>query len=267
MSHILSHEPCPFCRKGGRDQHGDNLAHYSDGHKWCFSCNYYEWPGYKEKIMHQEVDNIDKSPVLPSDATSEIDFAALTWLAKYEITRDEVVQYAIKWSPSRKWLLFPIYSSESILLMYQAKTFAPFPNGNPSPKYITYGVPEKIISFIHQKELDKDGNIIVVEDMVSAIKISRQFTAMPLFGSILSQSKLGRMQFSSAKNLVLWLDYDKRKHSFITSLRTRSLGFTSSIIVTAKDPKEYNDQEIADFVTPCIRDKVLSLPDKSSCVC
>jgi twinkle protein len=35
-SQFLQHEPCPEC---GSE---NNLARYSDGHGWCFGCNYYE---------------------------------------------------------------------------------------------------------------------------------------------------------------------------------------------------------------------------------
>jgi len=35
-------EPCPSCRKNGRDNSGDNLIRYSDGHGYCFACEHYE---------------------------------------------------------------------------------------------------------------------------------------------------------------------------------------------------------------------------------
>jgi len=38
-SQFLHHEPCPAC--GSKD----NLARYSDGHAWCFGCNYREHTG------------------------------------------------------------------------------------------------------------------------------------------------------------------------------------------------------------------------------
>ena len=41
-SRVLHREPCPKCRETGGDWDGDNLARYSDGHGFCFSCNYHE---------------------------------------------------------------------------------------------------------------------------------------------------------------------------------------------------------------------------------
>ena len=33
---------CPACREQGKDNSGDNLVHYSDGHAFCFACGHYE---------------------------------------------------------------------------------------------------------------------------------------------------------------------------------------------------------------------------------
>ncbi|MCP4741282.1 MAG: toprim domain-containing protein [Actinomycetales bacterium] len=38
----VGNEPCPDCRENGRDNSGDNLVRYSDGHGYCFACERYE---------------------------------------------------------------------------------------------------------------------------------------------------------------------------------------------------------------------------------
>ena len=43
MSEFLRHEPCPKC--GSKD----NLARYSDGHAYCFGCEYYEHADGQER--------------------------------------------------------------------------------------------------------------------------------------------------------------------------------------------------------------------------
>jgi len=40
-SKLIEKKPCPQCRGEGRDNHGDNLAVYDDGHSFCFRCNHY----------------------------------------------------------------------------------------------------------------------------------------------------------------------------------------------------------------------------------
>jgi twinkle protein len=47
-SKFVSRERCPKCAESGQDRSGDNLAVFSDGHKFCFSCNYFIGSGNKE---------------------------------------------------------------------------------------------------------------------------------------------------------------------------------------------------------------------------
>lgn len=42
QSTFVQHEPCPHCRERGGDKDGNNLARYSDGHGYCFVCDYWE---------------------------------------------------------------------------------------------------------------------------------------------------------------------------------------------------------------------------------
>ena len=39
-STLLYHTACPRCRANGQDTRGNNLAVYSDGHQFCYSCKY-----------------------------------------------------------------------------------------------------------------------------------------------------------------------------------------------------------------------------------
>src|SRR3990172_7201619 len=38
----MKREPCPECRKAGRDTSGDNLSYYPDGGAHCFACGYHK---------------------------------------------------------------------------------------------------------------------------------------------------------------------------------------------------------------------------------
>jgi len=56
MSKAISKEACPKCRESGRDRHGDNLVCYDDGHKYCYACQYAEFPTQprEEESMNQD---------------------------------------------------------------------------------------------------------------------------------------------------------------------------------------------------------------------
>ena len=47
---VVSRERCPQCASKGRDNTGDNLAIYDDGHGYCFSCGFYS-KGNKTQTM------------------------------------------------------------------------------------------------------------------------------------------------------------------------------------------------------------------------
>lgn len=74
-SELVGHGPCPRCKAQGYDWDNDNLALYSDGHGWCFSCNYYQPPEGGEEANHTATpQHTDKKP---SSLIPDGDFTAL----------------------------------------------------------------------------------------------------------------------------------------------------------------------------------------------
>ena len=51
MSHFLYNERCPRCSENGADKSGNNLAVYSDTHKYCFACGYHDRGGHCREIQ------------------------------------------------------------------------------------------------------------------------------------------------------------------------------------------------------------------------
>lgn len=76
MGNVIRKEPCPKCRKSGRDHSGDNLVVYEDESSYCFACGYtvpsdqwlsengkqWEWEedevATREKLTPEEVEKI-----------------------------------------------------------------------------------------------------------------------------------------------------------------------------------------------------------------
>lgn len=233
-------EPCPRCRGMGRDRAGDNLHRWPDGHAHCFACQHHEWPTGGSVLLQQP---LNKGISLPSDATTSIDFTALTWLSKYEISMEEVVKYKMLWSPSRKFLIFPLYASEwdkdsGKLMGWQARSF--ITEGH--KKYYNIG-PFNSFFFVLNILKGMGDDIVIVEDMLSAIKVARRYTSLPLFGNNLSIERLQKLS-DYCLSLTFWLDYDKVDKAMALATQATQLGFETRYIVTKYDPKEYNDTEI-----------------------
>lgn len=235
MSNFIKHNPCPRC--GSKD----NLGEWDDGHVYCFGCGYYTSP---TGIQHKPKENKDiKGTYLPDDADLYIPSEPLQWLKKYEITAQEINHNKILWSESKKYLCFPYFGQDNILEAWQGRYFG---DNKEHPKWITYGKIQDHLKIFFLTDAEKEG-IILVEDIVSAIKISRQYPCSPLFGSNADWKTLARY-YRYTKKLILWLDEDKYKSSHKFASRATLLGFDARVIYTSKDPKEYNNEEIKNYV-------------------
>lgn len=234
----VTHGPCPKC--GSRD----NLGTYADGHQWCFGCRYYVPPpntmarraaSYGPKV---EVSK-DIYP-LPKDAVSFIPHKGLTWIKKYGITDDEIKRNNLLWSDEKQQLIFPIYGGEGEIIAWQARNFDE--ESAKKRKYFSQGKLDNILHILNNTNTYPD-TVVVTEDLISAIKVSRYCTAMPLFGAYASDSRLNRLRRLYSK-LVVWLDYDKLIEARKAVSRASRIGFDASAIHTELDPKELSDKEI-----------------------
>ena len=248
------HEGCPSC--GSKD----NVGVWEDGHKWCFGCG---WgiPAYKgmsltdikQKIKREKKQNEYRSGVsLPFDFTYSIPAVALAWLQKYGITAEEINRERIGWCDSKQYLLFPVYDLYDNLLLWQGRYFG----GNEAhPKYDTRGTPETVFNVVdsarrHDSSDDRLWShdfVVLVEDYISAIKVGRQFPAMPLFGGEISLDRIRKLS-DMVTSLVTWLDRDKLRSAIKSRFKALAYFDKISVIVADKDPKEYNDKEIREFI-------------------
>lgn len=243
QSSFLRHQACPRCRENGRDREGNNLGVYDDGHEHCFSCGFYvpsDTIRRLEKLVETEAntkvsrEEPHKGIYLPKDAGGTIDSKALEWLHKYDIRWDEMRAADVRWAAMREWLIFPYKGSDNEILAFQARCFSPN-----EPKWKTMGNVEDLTHLLG----DQGDGIIVVEDIVSAIKVSRHATVMPLFGSHLGMKRLARLRHLT-KDITIWLDPDKYKNSMEFSRKAQVLGLKARAVYTEKDPKECTDEEI-----------------------
>lgn len=237
MSAFLYHEPCPKCNSR------NNLGVWADGHKWCFGCGHYipaditSLDQVEDLLNNNKKDNNDNN--LPSDFSYTIPSQAYGWLKSYHLTNEEIVNNYIGWSNKEQMLIFPYYGGDdNELLMWQGRYFPAR-----TPKVFTKGYPDKHL-LLHASRNDAMANrIVVIEDAVSAIKVSRVCNSTELLGSYLSMHKAVRLS-RYYSHLTLWLDNDKIKEMIKFSERYKNLFEKIDIIVSDKDPKEHSDVEI-----------------------
>lgn len=262
---FLHHTKCPKCPSS------DAFALYDDGHGFCFSCKFFQPSNAVQQLeqvakMHMEdilregnatqnvhiesdVQNVKRGVHMPADVSKTIDVKALTWLSKYDILREEIIQHGMLWSANRHWLVFPIRGVQQDLLAFQARCFPMIGETRVEKKWLSFGevgdtmhimAPPKPIS---QKQSFKTP-IVLVEDIVSAIKVSRHGLAMPLFGSHLNMARLVRLKKYFTDTIVIWLDADKYPESIAAAKRAELLGLKTHVVYTDLDPKDLSDEVI-----------------------
>lgn len=241
MSNHLRNEACPACRRLGRDRKGDNLGVYDDGHKVCWSCGYYEHGDGKARLSKLAPTTVQTvQVVLPHDSDTYIPTEARLWLSRYGLTEGEIVSNRLLWSDYRKQLIFPYFDVYNNLVAWQGRSF-----GESKSKWFSQGDLLKLYHILPTLSLYKP--IVLVEDIVSAIKVSRFAQAMPIFGS----TAINRLKtlYRLTNTLVWWLDPNMKTKAALEAAKARSLGFRATQIWSNNDPKEETMEDIKKYLT------------------
>lgn len=206
---------------------------------------------------------------LPYDFTTRINPRGLTWLYRYGITDEEIAQYNFGMSPSMNRLILPVYEKGE-LIYWQGRNLGEVTKDN--PKYLNMRAGGRDVIFssnnLSSNNLDpvdtsrqytqrrgnggldctsSDSVCVLVEDILSAIKVGRIVQSIALLGSYIPESLYRKLhKFSAVK---IWLDYDKLSNSIKYSRRLSSVvGVPTRPIITTLDPKEYTTQEIKEIL-------------------
>lgn len=242
QSRFVKHEPCPQCRERGEDRSGNNLGRYDDGHAWCFSC------GYVEPATHlptPKKENFEDTISPPKDMVKEIPEPNLSWLRQY-LTDEEIETY-FYYSPSLKRHIYmkifddgsKYWEARSVVATDKVGEYKYI-----APKTKSVGrKPSTILGMSAAK-----GKLVVVEDIISAIKISRHTAALPLFGSYFSPEAMVRIsKLSFISEVIIWLDYNKYAEA-IKFASKMSILKPTTVICTQKDPKAINDEDLLEYL-------------------
>ncbi len=90
MSHFLYNERCPKCSANGADKSGNNLAVYSDTHKYCFACGYIDKGDIVERFKTKLNTKVEVKPFTQFNNSGTMDSKGMTYLKKFGLTNDEI---------------------------------------------------------------------------------------------------------------------------------------------------------------------------------
>jgi hypothetical protein len=237
MTKLLSVSRCPKCAERGNDKKGDNLAEYSDG--WhCFSCGYRK---PKMSLSHhlKRLEAFSDAKVC-NGITLENKLLPdhLKWLLGYDLTLNEIKDF--KYASKR---VINGYETQCDLLVllhndayWLARNFAT--TGN---RYVSSGNKPCV------KYGENTSMLVFVEDVISAIKVSRVATAIPMLGANIPLDWY--KQARGYQNVILWGDNDKAVQNVKQSRKlSEYLGIPVRNVITEKDPKTYNVEYINNII-------------------
>lgn len=239
------HTSCKLC--GSSDA---NFI-YPDGGSFCFSCRS---PGGRRCSPYVRLDfqreDVDLS--LPDDSSRNYPEHVLSWTSKYHITVEELIKHDVFYSEQRDQLIFTWKGADNELVLWQARNFSKAAKA----KCYTKGKPEECIQIYYSKPRSGlvQRMLVLVEDPISAIKLSRFTASLPVLGSDLSLGKIKRiagslgpllgMSEDTEPEVVVWLDGNMFHKAQRIAQRFQLLGVKARAVYTVKDPKEYDDASI-----------------------
>lgn len=226
MSKFLQFTPCEKCGSS------DANAEYDDSY-YCFSCN-----RYTPKLSLKRFKAIKEVKVCNGiSLEKQLAGGALKWLLGYGLTSNEIAQFTYARERVGKYGLMPC----DLLVLYSSKDYWCARNFGKGAKYLTSGTKPFL------KYGNNNDTLVFVEDIVSAVKVGRQFTAVPMLGSMPSQDAASHLE--EYKNVFVWNDFDKAKDAVKTARNlSERLNKRVRCVISQKDPKEYSDSEISNYI-------------------
>ncbi len=224
-SRVVSQGACDAPRCHSRDA----KTLYDDGHSYCFSCHTY----FKSEHKMGTVVPFKQQRTNPYPTRVPVDTAKdnYNWLKKYFLSDEEIRKYFFYAPISQRHVFAHGEGTEDEY--YEARTVV----GHIRPKTLSYG--DKPTIFLGEP----DATLVVVEDIVSAIRVGRQYGSLPLFGSFLSVGQMGAIKRAGYQKCVIWLDCDKYNFGMEYAKQMGMLMPTVAI-QTLLDPKCLPDMAI-----------------------
>lgn len=235
QSKFLHHTACEHCGSS------DAKALYDNGGAFCFSCKKLTRGTVSGYVAQTERASFEVMP--PDDIGYEYSQDALEWAKQYDITAADLIRNKVFWSPRFQQLMYVYqFADRPGIGLIQGRNFIAG-----RPKYFNRGDVSLVLPIYKPKDCDSSNILVLVEDAMSAIKITRDLCvdAMPILGSSLALPKITKLASKGYETIIVWLDHDKYKEAMRISTQIRYTGPNSFVVTTDLDPKCYDSSMIA----------------------
>ena len=233
---FISSSQCPRCAQRGDDKSKNNLAEYSENF-YCWKCGYTQQKKSIENYLKRfngfsEVkvcNGITLSKRLPTEAKK--------WLLGYQLTEEEMAQFSYSVEREIKGQVYPC----ELLVLLSTESYWVGRNFGEGVKYLSSGT-KPFVKYGSNPDV-----LVFVEDVISAVKVARVATAVPMLGATVLRDWW--QQVKPYKRVIIWGDLDKAIDNVVQARKaTELLGKQVEYVITPKDPKEFSTKEIKDIL-------------------
>jgi hypothetical protein len=217
----------------------NNLFEYPDGF-YCFACNYYK-PNKSLENARRNLspfnERTDTNLCNDLILNNSLEIDHLKWLLGYNLTQEEMLQF----KSCTKRRVNDEFRECSLLVFHCSDSYWVARNFGEGVKYLSRGV-KPYLEYGNNKE-----KLVFVEDIISAVKVARVATAVPMLGAKVMPAWWE--QASKYNSVALWGDRDKATDNIVQARRASEvIGKKVEIIITEKDPKHYSEDEMLSFL-------------------
>jgi DNA primase len=227
------------------------VSHGENGYSaYCFRCGPvgFEPHGYRTLEELARINELNdrakeaQSHELPEDFTTSIPEQHLRWLLRAGITPSRARSLRIGYSDQLTRIVLPVYDGDR-LVYWQARALL---HGQ-KPKYINPEADKSTILYWARPAAPPAGEVVVTEDILSAIRVGAHVTAACIMGTKTSDAQAA--QLARFDRVSYWLDPDDAGREG-NRKGCRKLGLVTSVreIVSHVDPKNLPDREIRELL-------------------
>lgn len=256
---------CPFCLK----QNGDfAVTRTEDGLLYkCFrvACdsrgfipsNLGEWVSYSREFLPFNSSIVRKTEEYPYEShIINLDENQILYLQnKFELTNEEIILNKIKWCDKTERIIYPILSQNGNTKGYVSRYYKELSGKKyDGVKSRTYWINRSNnyynVSFPYRREYDVKNIFILVEDIVSSIRMARYEQSIALLSNSIPTNA---MSLLSGKDVIIVLDNDAISHALKIKHRYSLFFKSCRVIPIDKDPKDMSDDELVKKIISYIK--------------
>ncbi len=214
---------------------------------YCYACGFNDFKGKGEQTL-AEIARIKKlnedalhktfKVELPHDFTTDIPLHGRLWLYSGGLTETVWKSYGVGYSEVLDRVILPVYDTAKELQWFQGRAL----HAGQTPKYLQPSAPrDRILFKSHSYRVDDD--VVIVEDILSAIRVGEVRPAISLLGTKITTGQLETL--TEHTRVCTWLDSDSAGRNGSYAIR-KAVGLLTETrnIVTDSDPKCLSRQQI-----------------------